>query len=97
MFTRGEVKLFANIVEMIRKLLSLPADGQGAKALAYGLQLQVESDIYTEMERLKDDLDEEEWRVVYGWLDESSGHCFVSHMLRRYGGEGCRMAQPICR
>lgn len=86
--------MFANIVEMIRKLLSLP--WQGAKALAYGLQLQVESDIYAEMNRLKKDLNDEEWRVIYGWLDESSGHCFVSHMLRRYGGDGCRMPQPIC-
>ncbi|KAJ4414003.1 hypothetical protein N0V82_008173 [Gnomoniopsis sp. IMI 355080] len=96
-YHRGEAKMFANIVEMIRKFLSLPADGQRAKALAYGLQLQVESDIYGEMARLQNDLQDEEWRVVYGWLDESSGHCFVSHMLRRYGGEVCRMPEPICR
>lgn len=89
--------MFANIVEMIRKLLSLPADGQVAKSLAYGLQLQVESDVYAEMDRLKDDLQDDEWRIVHGWLDESSGHCFVSHMLRRYGGERCRMPQSIGR
>lgn len=96
-YISGEAKMFANVVEMIRKLLSLPADGQRAKGLAYGLQLQVESDIYAEMNRLKDDLHDEEWRVIYGWLDASSGHCFVSHMLRRYSGDRCRMAQTICQ
>jgi UDP-N-acetylmuramoylalanine-D-glutamate ligase len=95
-YDTGEAKLLANVVEMIQQLLSLP-DCRRGKAVAYGLQLRVERDIFDEIKRLKDQLEPEEWRYIYACLDMSSGHCLVSHMLRRYGGEQRRLNQPLVR
>ncbi|KAI0126219.1 isoprenoid synthase domain-containing protein [Xylariales sp. AK1849] len=95
-YVKGEVKCLVNAVHTAQQLLSLP-DGRRAKLVIYQLQLAVESDIDEEIVRLRTEnqLDSEHWRFIHASLETLSGHVLTGHVMRRYGGEQCRLNTPL--
>ncbi|KID81896.1 BcSTC4, sesquiterpene cyclase [Metarhizium guizhouense ARSEF 977] len=84
----GETKDMINIVSVFHQLLSLP-DEKAAKAAAYAYQLQVESWIMEEIERLakNETLTDEEWWFLEVVLLTATGNTIFCMTSARYGGK----------
>jgi len=91
-FDTGKVMHLINTVDMIRRVMCL-SDEEAAISQTYALQLQIECQIDTEVERLMATgaLDEEEWQFVNGILTALSGNVLSSSVMSRYGGEATRL------
>ncbi|GME27018.1 Terpenoid synthase [Neofusicoccum parvum] len=78
-FEAGELRNLVNSVNILRKLLGLPS-WSAAKAFTYAMQLELETQIRQELERLEasNTLDAEEWRFEVWWR----------------GGEASSMREP---
>lgn len=92
-YDSGKVLYLINAVDVVRNLFRLSSD-RAAVAMTEALQLQIEVDIDTEIQRLIDEdaLTAEEWRFVDATLHVMSGNVFVSTVMSRYGGEAFRLA-----
>jgi hypothetical protein len=84
----GETKDMINVVSVFHRLLSLP-DEKAAKAAAYAYQLQVESGIMEEIERLAKDetLTDEEWWFLEAVQLSATGNTMFCMTSGRYGGQ----------
>ena len=80
-----------NIVAVIKFVMSLP-DTTAAKAVAYGYQIQVETWILEETDRLSSDgLTDEEWWFIEAVVLAATGNVFFCMVTSRYGGELARV------
>ncbi|CRG87145.1 hypothetical protein PISL3812_04160 [Talaromyces islandicus] len=88
----GKTLYLINAVDVIKDLFKLQTD-QAAVAMTQAFQLQIETEIDIELERLiaEDALTSEEWRFIDATLHVMSGSVFAAIIMSRYGGERCRL------
>ncbi|KAJ5963519.1 uncharacterized protein N7479_003395 [Penicillium vulpinum] len=91
-YDRGQVLYLINTVDAIKNFLRLETEN-AAIAMAYALQLQVETQIDDEIEYLiaEDSLTDNEWRFIDATLLVLSGNVMASIVMSRYGGEENRL------
>ena len=91
-FDDGSSEDIINIVDVVRRLFSLP-DTDSAKAFAYAYQLQTEEWMSEELQRLEaeEELDKEHWQYLEATFVCAAGNAFFSMTSSRYGGEIARI------
>lgn len=89
---QGELRNLVNAVNIIRKLFGLRS-WSSAKAFAYAMQCELETQIKGELEHLEaaGALDAEEWRFVRALLTMLAGNVFYSMIASRYGGKDAKL------
>ncbi|SMR47478.1 unnamed protein product [Zymoseptoria tritici ST99CH_1A5] len=88
----GKIVNLTNAVALMKRLLSLPSYDD-AKRLTFAMQLQVETEMYAELNRLVDGglVTAEEKRFLEACVMMCAGNTFYSAVGRRYGGEKARI------
>lgn len=91
-YDTGNVLHLLNSVAIAKDLFYLSTD-EAAMAMVEALQLQIEVDIDTEIQRMmhEDALMAEEWRFVDAILYALRGNIFASTIMSRYGGEASKL------
>lgn len=92
-FDEGKVCYLINAVDVTQRLLSLSSSSE-AKRLTYAMQLQVETAIKVEMDRLSASgtLTAEEFEFLDAALVMAAGNVFYSVVSSRYGGEAAKLS-----
>ncbi|KAG9195858.1 hypothetical protein G6011_00979 [Alternaria panax] len=91
-YDSGKSCYMINAVEVVQRLLALSSAGP-AKSIAYSMQLDVEAEIKTELERLvaSGELSTEELEFVDAVMVMTAGNVFYSVISPRYGGQEAKM------
>ena len=93
-FTAGQTRSLVNIVQVLQETCGI-VSVQGAKSVAYTLQLLVEHQIIDEVERLKEQggatMTPDHWRYIEALLAMNAGNVFYCMTTSRYGGEASRV------
>jgi hypothetical protein len=88
----GKIVYLMNVVDLMKKLLSLPSHDD-AKRLTFAMQMQVETEMCEEFDRLvREELLTVDERVfVEACLAMAAGNVFYSAVGKRYGGDAARI------
>lgn len=91
-FVSGASKDIINIVDVFQHIMSLP-HAESAKVMAYTYQLQTETWMVEELQRLRseEELDNEQWQYLEATYVCAAGNTFFSMTSSRYGGEAARL------
>ncbi|KAK5995386.1 Terpene cyclase 6-like protein [Cladobotryum mycophilum] len=91
-YEAGRVLYLINTVDTTKTFLKLRSN-DAAVAMAYALQLQFETEMDDEIQRLiaEDCLAAEEWRFIHVSLHALTGNVFGNTVMSRYGGEKTRL------
>ncbi|KAG8528869.1 uncharacterized protein KY384_006558 [Bacidia gigantensis] len=87
----GEISDIINLVDVIKNVTGLKGTPD-AKSVAWSLQLQVEREIWEELEGFKgQDLGDEVWAFLDAVVTTATGNVMFCMTTSRYGGEAARI------